>query len=256
MSLVSFAVRMATVYALRGRTLAGARVHDSPQNPLDAALDGHASISVFTGESTAKGDGRGLILSDQSFDVSIHIHLPSEVETSTSSGALRLKSRAAGGEAAFDLMWRQMVRALMQDEGVWPELWRKFVCKVEQVNVNPFIVETDKGVRVQAREIIVTIDGISEPDFGPVDGTLWEELLSAMRADPELSPLADALEYDIIGDATVDDFTHIRALLGLASDEIAAVGLGAAVGSYSGTLDSVAVNDDVLMDSDTSEALP
>lgn len=224
MSLAAFALRICTVYALRGRTFAGARVEDSPQNPLPDNLSGVA-IAVFSGQSSVKPDGRDLIGGDAETELAIHIHLPDKVALFTGAAPLTVDVRAGGTGPVFDIMWRQIVRVLLGD-APWAALWREFATKLGEVNVSPFIIETAKGARIQAREIRIPVMPIYDPIFGAVaPGTPWSRLLDLMEAEPETTALAAALRYEIESPSSLPDWNLARVALGLTDGELNAIGL-------------------------------
>jgi hypothetical protein len=225
MSLTALAVRLSTVYALRGQTLAGNNVKDSPQNPLPALLDG-PQIVVYTGRHSTATEGKQLVGGDQTFDLSIHVHLPQSVDVTDGTRTLRLDQSSGGVGVVYDVIWRQIVRALMAAPGPWPEVWRSFVVKVGDVESEPFLIEAGAGQRVMARGYVLGIETIHEPGFGAVEaGTPWAMLLEAMRGEPALLPLADVVEHEIAALDELPEWSKTRAALGLTEAGLAAIGL-------------------------------
>lgn len=225
MSLAALAVRLATVYALRGNTLAGADVKDSPQNPLPAVLPG-PQIVVYTGRQSTAPQGTQLVGGDQKFDLSIHIHLPGSVDVTDGTRTLKLEQSAGGVGVVYDLMWRQIVRTLMAGNGKWSQVWRAIVIGVEDIESDPFLIESDKGLRVMARGYVMSIETLHDPGFGAdLEGTAWALLLDAMRSEPELNALAGVVEHEMTSRNELPEWEQARAALGITDAGLAAIGL-------------------------------
>lgn len=224
MSLADNALRICTVYALRGKTFAGQRVHDSPGNPLPEKLPG-VVITVFSGASSVAPDGRDLIGGDAESELSIHIHLPDHVELFTGADPIRLDMRQGGTGPVFDFIWRQMVRALLGTDP-WAELWRVFAAKLGKVTSSPYILEADKGGRFESREIRIPVEPIFDPPFGELEpASPWARLLELMEANPETARLAPAFRFEIESPTGLSDWNVAAAALGLAPDEVTAIGI-------------------------------
>ena len=224
MSLSSFALRIIISSALRGKTLAGDKVFDSPQDPVDV-LEKGATIAIYSGESRSPGDGRSLLGIDQVVDLSVHLHLPDAAEMDAGTGVLFATRKSS--EAIFDIMWRQVTRALLLDDDPWPTLFRRFVNKISDLEARPFLIESKmEKIRFQAREVVFAADLIYEPDFGPIDeGSPWATLLALMSADPELAALADLLQQQIEAPDGTPSWQTLKAALGYTVEDMQAMGL-------------------------------
>ena len=96
MSLTATVVRIATVMALRGATLAGERVLDAPVDPLTDAIDARGPlIAVFTGDRHGEVEGRDILGANETLDLTIQVYLPAGAEVLIGGQTLRTDSRGS-----------------------------------------------------------------------------------------------------------------------------------------------------------------
>lgn len=223
MGLPALALRLLTRKALLDQTFCGASVLDSPQDPIDTLLAG-PTLTIYSGEAHTKDMAKDLLRVDWILDLSIHMHLPNEVNVGTAT----LDTRLGGGEAAFDILWRQIERALMVSDSPWAELWREMVMSLGNMMSRPFMIETDKGVRIQAREIVMSVHTLASPPFGVAgSGTFWARLFAALGADPdpETATIRTLLQTEVESPNTITDWCSAKALLGYTTEDMGAIGL-------------------------------
>lgn len=224
MSLAAFGLRLALVNALKGKTVAGASVLDAPLDPIDPALENErgVTIAVYTSDETASGDGADLLSADKSIDVVVQIYLPPTV----TFGGVALDTRQSAAEPVLDLIWREICSVVLVDQSDWSALWRDLVFAYHETVSRPFLIETDRGIRLAAREVMIRVESISDPQFGPVEsGSVWSRLLTLMRADPDIAPMADLLEAQIVGVGTLPVWQQAASALGLRAEAARAIGL-------------------------------
>jgi hypothetical protein len=253
MGLVSLALRLATVRALRGKTYAGDRVHDSQIAPLDETIRAERAphIVIYTDEDAREVQGRDLMVADRMLDLVIELVVADKVgvtvENQEVSQAIVIPQTDAALEAQINLMERQALRALLAEAGVWPELWRVLVVRV--VKVFSRRGSNAEGVRFAARQITLQVDTLAEPPFETASG-IWADFLAAMRAEPELAGLAEIVAAEI-ATPNLTGYEAAKAALGLAQDEAHGIGLAepdADQGDPSG--------DEEISSDDADEALP
>jgi len=258
MSLPAALLRIVATQALIGQTFCDDKVLDSPMDPIDVIVQG-PTITIYTGEAHAKPAGKSLMEVEWKYDFSFHMHLPSEVETSVG----KLNVRTGGGEILFDLLWRQILKALYLSESKWAKLWRDAVNEIDSLQARPFMVETAKGVRIAAREVIFAAQTIFDPPFGALDlESWWGQAVATLKNDesPSLQKLGQLFEEYTVGDMSVTSLQSLRAYLGLTDADIAAIGLASVIDGAPPNLTSIniaAVNDGtVTANSDTPAELP
>ena len=184
MSLVAFAVRIATVRVLRAALPACFAVLDSPVDPIDAlALNPSAAVvAVYSGQNANKLDGTGFFAGAPMLNLNLQIFLPPQMTFSVGGQSVTLDTRAEGSETALDAIWYMIACALAERGAPWADLWGRFVQKVSDSVASSYLVETSK-VKAVAREIRLLCDVIQEPTPGGAASDIWSRLLAAMTAD-------------------------------------------------------------------------
>lgn len=228
MSLVAFAARACLTKALLGRTVAEDRVFDSEITPFDFKDPDQQLpiILIYTDTDEIKIGGGGpysfIRPSERGMEVVIELSLASEVQM----GQVTIPHTDAGLEAALDFLERQVWREISDPaEGSWGELFRGVISATPAKIDRARGAGTEKGTRFAARQIIITTNPISEPDFeAPGAGSFWDVLLAKMRADADLSDLAEVLA-EVIEGAALPSWQRIQAALGISARGMRAIGL-------------------------------
>lgn len=196
MSLAAFALRTCTVRALRGATLAGASVYDSPVDPSDLA--GKASrptIFVYSdAEHVEDFDTRDLLAGQRTVDLSLLIVLPATLEATVNGATVEFQDGKAGAAAAIDIVYRQIERALVAEETTWSQLWCTLVSRIESIHSHAYVLPvgpTGKQLHLPARGVTISVRTLQSPALGrEADEWFWAPFVTAMQGDPGLSPLA------------------------------------------------------------------
>lgn len=232
MSLSSLAVRFCTVEALRGATFAGDAVEDSPVDAIALAVAAAAPlITVFSDAERFKGNSPSPFMSapdpdSHTLDVTFNIFLPTDPTIAIGSAApVEIEARDSGGAVAIDLFHRQVEQALAVSDGLWARLWRGAVLKVNSIDSSAYVLTTDKGLRLPAREIAMNLTIIDSPVPGGRVPLFWTEFLDAVRASDGFSTFADLIEAAIQGEP-LPEWRRLQALLGLTRGELTAIGDG------------------------------
>ncbi len=223
MSLAAWALGFIAARALRGRTWAGANVFYD----LNAAPDFSAPlICVFAGHGRDQIESRDLLSATRTL-VRFEFYVPVAMTVPVGDATLTIdtdKSQAL----AFAGLWRQCEAALLRpdDGNVWGALWLSFCQTVRSVERLAELYETDKGGKVAARMVELTVDTVSDPDIGAAPYGCWADLLAAMRVDTaEVAALADLVEALIRGGETLPDWQVAMTSLGVSEEAMAAIGL-------------------------------
>ena len=209
MSLVSLVLRIATVHALRGATFAEDRVHDSRIDPQDlVSSDAEPFIIVAVDSVEAGASGRDLLGANGVVQLTLDLAVATRVVVTskrpdTGDGEegeeeveeVVIPHTDAGMEITLDLMVRQIHRALLGANGPWSDLWRRVVTKVEKVQADRGASAED-GVRFATRQIIMSVNTLAEPSFGPAQ-SFWGDALALLRTETPLQPIADLMEAEI-----------------------------------------------------------
>ena len=232
MSLASLAVRLCTIEALRGQTLAGDTIEDSPEDPVSLALAASAPfIVVYSDSEVLHGAGSSLLTSADAsphhlVDLTLHVFVPGDPTiTLPNIQPVTLASRESGAALAIDLIYRQMEKALAVNDNTWANLWRRAVLGVRSIEAKAYLLQSDKGVRVPAREIVMKLDVLDNPAFAGETSKFWPDFVAAMQGSDDLQDLAPVVAALVAGDP-LPAWRAEAALLGISAEDMAALGLG------------------------------
>ncbi|MGE8942698.1 hypothetical protein ACO2I3_12355 [Leptospira interrogans] len=232
------ALRLATVRALRGRTLAGNRVADSEVAAIDdVAAEAAAPVVIVytdggsftaTGRDlyTTKGDGR-VESGYQRLVIEIAVTQRMRVQGGEDEAHVQPETDAAM-EFTLDIIERQITTTLMSSIEPWAEMWRRFV-----MDIGPR--ESDRGtsmregVRFAGRQITLSVSLPKEPPHGVSPGPLWTDFMSLAATDDSLAPVVPVLEAALAG-TDLADWRVLAGAYGLTEAEARALGIGPADG--------------------------
>lgn len=228
MSIAALGLRLATVYALRGRTVAGDNVLDAPIDPIQRAKAAEgAVIAAYTSDQTFTPDPGKRALSHggkRKVELRLQIFLPAEVDVTSGDSTFTLDVREEGGATLLDAIYRQIERALSLD-APWRDLWAALLTKVDEIKVEDLVVPVERGVDLVAREVTFQCWLVPGPDVGSTAGGVWARLVGLMRDEPDLAPIADWIGAEIAGGPAIAEDSLFLALAGLSRASAAAAGL-------------------------------
>ena len=239
MSFAALAVRTCLVQAIRGQTLAGDGVEDSPSDPIALATKMNSPvISVLSdhellrprGRSFMQGTDDPCIPHANTVDITLLVLLPVNSALAVPGHPDEpLDAQKAGTAFAFDLMWRQITRALAFDDeggsGVWADLWRRAVNAVVAVESRSYVGTPNEDVHIPARRIVMRLDVLDEPAFGALCSDFWPDFVAAMKTCDDLAGVAPVIEAAILG-GDLPEWRATAALLGLRPADMAQISLG------------------------------
>lgn len=227
MSLSRLALRIITVKALQGATLAGEAVFDSAVDPIDVQVrqNRRPFVVVTTDEHKRTITGRDLRQGNDLCDVVIEVAVASKVEAETGADEqIIIPQTDANMEVVLDLIGHQTTEALMGGKTEWSELWKLFAMGVVSITSRRG-ASAEQGVRFAARQMVVTTDLIGDPVRGGDMSAAWTRLLTAMEADAELGGTAALIRYAIEGDAPLTEEAFVASLFAIPPETVAALGL-------------------------------
>lgn len=228
MSLARLALRVATVRALTGVTLAGARVYDSAVDPIGMQdREGRLPVLVvYTDDHARLTEGKDLRTGEDTCDLVIEIFIAASVTASTGEEDVVVQDTDGGKEVLLDILSAQVANVLMGAQTEWAGLWRDFVLRVTRT-ISRRGASAENGIRFAARQIVISCDILADPVPGrpaPTSGP-WARLLSAMGADAETAGLRDLILYHMTGSGTLSEGALLASLLGLADGTEGALGV-------------------------------
>lgn len=237
MSLSRAILRLTAVQAIKGQTLAEARVYNSDLDPLDHRMSAEKQpvIVIFTDDQQEELGHRGDMAQGQgSVDLVIEIAIAGNTfvagtDDEAQEVQVSIGETDAGMEFTLDLLERQIIAALTAGVGPWPDLWRVFCTKILR-RVSRRGGSAESGTRFAARQIVLTCETLIEPPPGVTYAdSAWSRLIDAVAAEPGLSILAPILRAELSGNSA-SDWAQAARLLGVNLDTVSALGLGAVAG--------------------------
>lgn len=250
MSLVSLALRLATIRALKGRTFAEDRVFDSRIEAIDTLARNETApiIIVTTDDDEVEIEGRDLFAGNHKHELVIEAAVWTKVATEKDGDALIIPATDAGLEASLNIFCYQIVRALAGDGGEWGDLWRSIVTATPKA-ASRRGADDSNGVRYAARQLTYTVDHIAEPMPGrmPAEGETWFRILTMLKADPEFAAIGKIVETEIAA-VSLMEWEQVRAALGLANDESGWIGSRPVKIDDEVPLDAVELDDGFTLD--------
>jgi hypothetical protein len=228
MSLARLVMRIAAARALRGATLAEARVYDSAIAPIDQTIaeERQPILIVTTDDHEMEVTGRDLFHGNVSCDLVIEAAIAARVEVAGEESVITIPHTDEGMELALDLIEHQVMAALTRERGDWSRVWMKLVPRISR-RLSRRGASVEKGVRFAARQIVLTCDLIEAPTDGAeiAEGTAWADLLGAMEEDTDLAPISQMLRLEIEG-TPLADWRRAANMLGIHLETTDAIGLG------------------------------
>lgn len=236
MSITRTLLRIATVKALIGQTLAADAVFDSIVDPLDSRISADGKrpvIVVYTDDHGGDVEVRGDYLQGDSLDLVIEVVVAGRMEVlidgpdgATPDYQLSIPNTDAGLEVTLDLIEAQVVQALTAGSGEWAQLWRRLAIKVNTA-MSRRGVSAEQGTRWAVRQLTLNCDLLIDPDRGAALAATspWRRMLVKMAEDVDLSSLAEILLAELEGEP-LTDWRRAAARLGVNLETISAIGLG------------------------------
>ena len=240
MSLSRVALRISAVEALKGRTLVGDNVLDTPNGALDVQADGSIRIdeerpfvSVFTDVGKAEGvTGRSLIengVCDIVFEIGVSTPM---VETNEETGASTMVGIAVPAtdrnfEFFLDIVQRQIADALNDPANAWAEIYRGLHYRVRKIEFAG-ARSSDDGQRLAGHQMRVSVDLADDPVKGdPLDlESPFAAFLAAIEAsaDPIYHEQAKTIRTLMVG--ALEPSEQLQRRHGMTAAELSALGLG------------------------------
>jgi len=207
-----FALRAATVRALRGATWAGSRVMDSELAAIDDVAAEHPQpvIVVYTDDGTFKtGPHRGLAGANGMQSLVIEIAVTQRMTVEHQGEQVIVYDQTwtdAKMELTLDLIERQVLCALTDPNNVWGEMWRRFAVATGDRTSNRGN-SVREGVRFSGRQIMIPVELPRDPVPGAKPSALWDDFRTLAATDPELAPALAMIDAALAGSQVEPDWT-------------------------------------------------
>lgn len=227
-SLAATAIRLSARKALDGATFAEGRVYDSSVAPIDEIASGESAafIIVTTEDEEAVTSGRDITNGNRTIDLVLEVAIAQPITADADADGdgsteteVVIPATDAGLELSLGLIVRQMQRAIFEGGSLWTEIFRLFAVSVVKISNRRGVGNKD-GARFAARQLIFTIETLSEPPFGhvPDSSEPWGKLLDAMEADASFGGVPLLIRQSITGTPEIADWDRGRTDQGLTVD--------------------------------------
>lgn len=195
--LARIALRMATIGALKGKTLVGDNVLDSEIAALDADAEGNLTtdqqkpfISVYTHTATDEAGGDRALHRSGRTELVIEIAVAATMayrneETGDKEVVAGVPATDDAFEFFLDIVGREIVNALTDPRNAWAEIWRGLSSSI--VKIERRRTSDATGTRIAAHQHVVTLALLPDPAFGePIAPTsIWAKFFARL-AEPTL----------------------------------------------------------------------
>jgi hypothetical protein len=248
MSLNRLALRLLTVAALRGRTLAGEGVRDSMVTPLDGPPAPDVQIpylAVYTDDGMAQPAGRDLSTWNGSINLLIEFGVTAKMRFKLDSGeeddVLAPPPTDDRMELTLDVIERQIKVALTDPDNAFADLWRRLATQIKSIKTMRGAF-ADRGGRYAGRMLEIEIVPLADPVFGAPPTGFWDDLLTVFAADARLQRHVAVIFSLIVGTVPAPSWKIIQAQLGLSAAEAGSLLITPVVGAESGDTVIASVN--------------
>lgn len=238
MSLCRIALRISAVEAIKGRTLVGDNVLDTPNGALDIQADGSLRtdeerpfVAVYTDQGKAENiTGRSLVengLCDVVFEAGVSMAM---VETDQNTGVSTLTgvgvpASDSGFEFLLDIVERQIADALNDPDNSWAEIYRGLHDDVVKIDFAGARNSVD-GQRLAGHQKRITVRLVDEPFGGElVPDAPFSRFLDALEVSGNANYVEMAATMRAVLSGSEDDLQKLRRKHGLTQDEATALGL-------------------------------
>jgi len=244
MSLTRIALRIAAVEALKGRTLVGDNVLDSPNGALDIQADGTLRtdeekpfISVYTDQGKAEGvTGRSLIengVCDIVFEMGVSLGM-TEVNQDTGEATLvgiQVPASDSTKEFFLDVVQRQLTDALTDPDNPWAEIYRGLhydVVKIEYAGAR----NADDGQRLAGHQMRISVRLADDPVTGEEldPQAAFAQFLAALEATSDSTYLKQAATIRSLLAGSNEPWQSLQRRHGMTASELLALGRGPVAG--------------------------
>ena len=216
MGLTAFAVLLILTQMIRAALGSTVTVLMQPDAPVDVT---QRTVCLYI--ESASGKPRAETTADGENAMRIRVELFAPVNDPSPGVMLK-------GSMALFFLWRAIEGALAPDSSAWGAIWETFRLDLDAYSETLPLFETEKGVKIAAQVVILTVDTLASPFFGAPNAA-WTGLLAQMAAgNTEMQQLAPILQAAVEG-ASLSSIELLAESLGVSAATLSNIGLGATV---------------------------
>ncbi|SMD18140.1 hypothetical protein [Rhizobium sp. RU36D] len=237
MSLARIALRIAAVEALKGRTLVGENVLDTPNGALDIQADGSLRtgeerpfVAVYTPSGKAEGmTGRSLV-ENGACEIVFDIGVSSAMLDTNDQGetviiGINIPASDSSQEFFLDIVQRQICDALTDPENAWADIYRGLhyrVLRIEFAGAR----SADDAQKLAGHQMRITVELIDDPLKGelPDQASPFMSFLGAMEASGNEEYVKQAAKIRALLAGSPLSWQSVQRRHGMTSDEMRAMG--------------------------------
>lgn len=244
MSLARIALRIAAVEALKGRTLVGDNVLDSPNGALDIQADGQLRtdeerpfISIYTDSGSAENVvGRSLIENGTCvlvIEAGISMAMTELNEETGASQIIGIAIPASDRSFEFflDVVQREVLDALTDPDNAWAEIYRSLHTRVMKLEIGGKR-NADDGQRLAGHQTRITLELMDDPLRGeplPPSGPFARFLEAMMASDDDVYKKQAARLMTLVG-GNDPDWKTLQRRHGMTAGQLLSLGRGPVAG--------------------------
>lgn len=222
--IADFVARVILQKAVRGKTLAGDKVLNSPMMALKEVVDSYSDfspvicvsssdhVSDIVGQDTQGGSVTAIL--------SVCILIPPSARVVYGDTVYEIKGQGPFASAVGDIIVYQVLQALRDSEDPWARLWARMVPSINKFTKSPPYLEVEDSLTVPARMLTIQYKPLADPVAGRPMTDTYRMFHDLMLEDAGLRVLAPMFKSAIEDPAGRPDWAYIIMQLGL-SDEAA-----------------------------------
>jgi hypothetical protein len=223
-----FVARVTVQQALRGKTLAGTRVLNSPMVALKDIVDStsHFQPVIVVASSDYSSDitGHDLHGGNATSKMTITVMMPPSGRIDFNGRQYDIPATGPFHAALGDIIIGQIVRALLDYENPWARLWPRIAHSIAKMSKSPPYLEAEESLAIPARVLMLEYRPIADPAIGRPMSDTYRAFHDLMAADNGMKALAPLFKGAIEDPAEVPDWAFIIMQLGL--PDVAATNTG------------------------------
>lgn len=224
-----FACRVIAQQAIRGRTLAGAKVLNSPMVSLKEMMDANSDfspvITVFSSDHSNDTVGQDTQAGATKAILSFTCLVPPSARFTVDGREYEVKGQGPFAAAVSDIMVFQILQALRDSKNPWARLWSDMVPKIGRLSKSPPFLEVEESIQVPSRMLTVEYTPLADPVAGRPLTATWQALYDLMMEDAGLRVVAPLMKTAIEQPGEVPDWAYIVMQLGLSDAAATATGV-------------------------------
>ena len=228
-SIAATVLRTCAERALMNKTIAGDRIFDSAIAPINTDdLDEFSFVILSTEAESAPLTGHNL-RSEGGASIDLVFELAiGHRDRRDGEDSIVIPNTDSNLEFLLTVLERQIWSVLQDENNRWAEAFGQIVVRYNETTSQRG-VSNENGARFAARQIVLSLEPLSEPAFGQEPVGAWREVIALFKSDPDLASKGEHLENTILG-VSIPDWDQFRASVGYSRRAAEALGMTSPIG--------------------------